>query len=194
MPTYSVFGDGLPSSRPARPQRRYCMEVGLYHPHGHKSDRWPPTSPAPSQSDREALGTQRFHLLLRAWSFGTSRPRYHHPLLPSLGAGQQGLPRWLVSHLGLWRPVYCSGWGWKTFHLDLRWMISYSGWGWKTFHLDLRWRISHSGWGWKTFHPGWRWILFRLDPGLVGLHPVTYQRLELPESQSGLTSVGEVSH
>ena len=84
--------------------------------------------------------------------------------------------------------------GMKTFHLELRWMISHSGWGWKTFHLEWRWMISHSGWGWKTFHLGRRWILFCLDPGLVGLHPVTSQRLELPESRSGLTSVGEVGH
>ena len=176
MPTYSVFGDGLPSSRPVGPQSRYCIGAGLCHLPSCKSDRRPLTSPVPSLLDREALGAKRFHLPLHAWSFGTSRPRYHHPLLPSLGAGRQGLWRWLVSHLGLWRPVYCSGQGWKTFHLGPRWMI------------------SHSGWGWMTFHPGQRWILFRLDPGLVGLHPVASPRLELPESQSGLTSVGEVSH
>ena len=176
MPTYSVFGDGLLSSRPSGPQRRYCAGVGLCHPPGCKSDRWPPTSPVPSRSDREALGAQRIHLLLHAWSFGTSQPRYHHPLLPSPGAGRQGLLRWLVSHLGLCRLVYCSGQGWKTFHLDPRWMI------------------SHSGWGWMTFHPGQRWILFRLNLGLVGLCPVTSLRLELPESRSGSTSVGEVRH
>ena len=167
MPTSAVFGDQPQSSRPAGPQWRYCMGVGLYHPHGCKSDRWPPASPALSRSDREALGTQRFHLWLRRGSFGTSQPRYHWPLLPSPGAGQQGLPRWLVSHLCLWRPVYCSGGGWVSFHLDLRWM---------------------------TFHPGSRWIFFCLDQGLVGLHPVTSQRLQLPESRFGSTLVGEVDH
>ena len=111
MPMSSVFVDRLQSSRPAGPQRRYCVGAGLYHRCGHKSDRWPPTSPTPSRSDREALGAQRFLPQLCAWSFGTSWPRYHRPLLPSPGAGQQGLLRWLVSHLCLWRPVYCSGGG-----------------------------------------------------------------------------------
>ena len=161
------------------------MGAGLYHPRSGKSDQWPPTSPVPSRSGREALGAQRFHLRLCGGSFGTSRPRYHRPLLPSPGAGQQGLPRWLVSHLCLWRPVYCSGGGWVSFHLDLRWMTSHSGWGWKTFHPGQRW---------MAFHPGLRWIFFHLDQGLVGLHPVTSQRLQLPESQFGSTSMGEVDH
>ena len=164
MPMSSVFVDRLQSSRPAGPQRRYWVGVGLYHPCGCKSDQWPPASPVPSRSDREALGAQRFHLWLCGGSFGTSRPRYHRLLLPSPGAGRQGLSRWLVSHLCLWRPAYCSGGGWVSFHLDLRWMT------------------SHSGWGWKTFHPGLWWIFFRLNQRLVGLHPVTSQRLQLPES------------
>ena len=152
------------------------MGAGLYHLHGYKSDRWPPTSPMTSQLDGGALGAQRFHLRLSGGSFGTSRPRHHCPLLPSLGVGRQGLPRWWVSHLCLWRTVYCSGRGWRSFCLDLRWVT------------------SHSGQGWMTFHPGSRWIFFRLDQGLVGLRPVTSQRLQLLESQFGLTSVCEVNH
>ena len=152
------------------------MGAGLYHPRGCKSDRWPPTSPALSRSDRKVLGTQRFHLRLCGGSFGTSQPRYHCLLLPSLGVGRQGLPRWLVSHLCLWRPVYCSGRGWVSFHLDLRWMT------------------SHPGLGWKTSHPGQRWMAFHLNQGLVGLRPVASQRLQLPKSRFGSTSVGEVNH
>ena len=133
-------------------------------------------SPAPSRSDRETLGAQRFHPQLCAWSFGTSRPRYHCPLLPFPVAGQQGLPRWLVSHFCLWRPVCCSDRGWVSFHLDLRQMT------------------SHPGWGWKTFHPSQRWTAFHLNQGLVGLCPVTSQRLQWLESRLGSALVGEVDH
>ena len=172
----SVSGGQLQSSRPAGPQRRYCVGAGLYHPHGCKFDRGPPASPAPSRSDREALGAQRFLLWPHGGSFGTSWPRHHHLLLPSPGAGRQGLLRWLVSHLCLWRLVYCSGGGWMSFCLGLRWM---------TFHPGRRW---------MAFHPGSRWTFFHLDQGLVGLLPDASKRLQLPESQFGSTSVGEVNH
>ena len=170
-PTSSVSGGQLQSSRPAGPQRRYCAGAGLYHPHGCKFDRWPPAS---SRLDREALGAQRFHLWLHGGSFGTSWPRHHRLLLPSPGAGWQGLLRQLVSHLCLWRPVYCSGGGWMSFHLG-------------------SWRMTfHPGQRWTTFPPGLRWTFFHPNQRSVGLHPVAFQRLQLPESQFGSTSVGEV--
>ena len=100
------------------------MGVGLYHLRCCKFDRWPPASPAQSQSDREAVGARRFLLWPPRGSFGTSWPRHHHLPLPSLGAGQLGPLRWLVSHLCLWRPVYCSGRGWMSFHPGLRWTFS----------------------------------------------------------------------
>ena len=181
----SVSGDQLQSSRPAGPQRRYCVGAGLYHPRSCKFDRWPPTSPVPSRLDRESLGAQRFHLRPHGGSFGTSWPRHHRLLLPSPGVDRQGLPRLLVSHLCLWRPVYCSGGGWMSFHLDLRGM---------TFHPGQRWMTFHPGRRWMTFHPGQRWMTFRLNQGSVGLHPDAFQRLQLPESRFGSTSVGEVDH
>ena len=157
--------DQLQSSRPAGPPRRYCMGPGLYHLRGCKFDRWPPASPVQSQLDREALGAWRFLLWPPRGSFGTSQPRHYHPPLPSPGAGQPGPLRWLVSHLCLWRPVYCSGGGWMFFRPGLRWM---------------------------SFHPGLRWTFSCPDQRLVGLHPDASQRLQLPESRFGSTSVGEV--
>ena len=136
MPTSSVSGDQLQSSRPTWPQRRYCVGMGLFHPRGCKFDRWPPTSPVPSQSDRESLGAQRFHLWPHRGSFGTSQPRHHRLLLPPPGVDRQGLPRWLVSHLCLWRPVCCSGGGWMSSHLGLRWTTFQPGSRWTFFHLN----------------------------------------------------------
>ena len=151
-----MSGDQLQSSRPTGPQRRYCARAGLYHLRCCKFDRWPPASPVQSRSDREALGAWRFLLWPPRGSFDTSQPRHYRPPLPSPGAGQPGPLRWLVSHLCLWRPVYCSGGGWMSFHLGLRWTFS------------------------------------RPDQRLVGLHPDAFQRLQLPESRFGSTSVGEV--
>ena len=47
----------------------------------------------------------------------------------------------------------------------------------------LRWLASHLCLQRLVSHPDWR---------LVGLHPDAFQRLQLPGSQFGLTSVGEV--
>ena len=165
-----MSGNQLQSSRPTGPQRRYCTGVGLYHLRCCKFDRWPPALPALSQSDREALGAQRFLLRPPRGSFGTSRSRHHCPPLPSLGAGQPGPLRWLASHLCLRWPVYCPGWRWMSFHLGLRQM---------------------------SFHPGSRWTFSHPDQRSVGLHPDAFQRLQLLEVfyiQFGSTSVGEVIH
>ena len=120
------------------------------------------------------FGAQTFPLQPTGGSFGTNRSRCHHLLLPSLGEGQLGPLRWLVSCLCLWRPVYCSGGRWMTFCLDSRWM---------SIRLGLRW---------MSFHPGLRWTFSCPDQRSVGLHPDAFQRLQLPGSQFGSTSVGEV--
>ena len=180
-----MSGDQLQSSRPAGHQRRYCVGAGLYHLCCCKFDRWPPTSPAPSRSDREALGAQRFLLGPPGGSFATSQSRHHCPPLPSPGMGQLGPLMQLVSCLCLWRLVYCSGRGWMSSHLGLRWTSSHPG---------LRWMSSHPGLRWMSSHPGLRWTFSRPDQRLVGLHPDAFQRLQLPGSQFGSTSVGEVIH
>ena len=98
-------------------------------------------------------------------SFGTNHSMHCHPLPPSPGVGQPGPLRRLASHLCLQRPVCCPGWRWMSFHPGLRWM---------------------------SFHPGLRWTFSCPDQRLVGLHPDTFQRLQLPGSQFGSTSAGEV--
>ena len=148
-PKSAMSGDQLQSSRPAGPQRRYCRGAGLYHLRCCKFDQWPPASPVQSRSDREALGARRFLLWPPRGSFDTSWPRHYCPPLPSLGAGQLGPLRQLVSHLCLWRLVYCPGRGWMSFCLGLRWM---------------------------SFHPGLRWTFSCPDQRSVGLHPDASQR------------------
>ena len=150
------------------------MGVGLYRPHGCKFGQWPPVSPGQSQLGREGLGAQTFPLQPPRGSFGTNHSRHHRPLLPSLGMSQPSLLRWLASHLCLQRLVCCPGWGWMSFHPGLRWM---------SFHPGLRW---------MSFHPGSRWTFSCPDKRSVGLHPDAFQRLQLPGSQFGSTSVGEV--
>ena len=57
------------------------------------------------------------------------------------------------------------------------------------------WRlVSRPGWRWIASCPGLRWTFSRPDQRSVGLHPDAFQRLQLPGSQFGLTSVGEVIH
>ena len=141
------------------------MGADLYRPRSCKFGRWPPVSPGQSQLGREGLGAQMFPLQPPRGSFGTNHSRCHCPLLPSLGAGQPGLLRWLASHLCLWRLVCCPSWGWMSFHPGSRWM---------------------------SFHPGSRWTFSRPDQRSVGLHPDAFQRLQLPGSQFGSTSAGEV--
>ena len=159
--------DQLQNSRPAEPQRPYCVGAGLYHPRCCKFGRWPPVSPVQSRSDREALGAQMFPPQPPRGSFGTNRSRHCHPLLPSLGAGQPGPLRQFVSRLCLWRPVYSSGRRWMSFRPGSRWMC---------------------------FRPGWRWTFCHPNQRSVGLHPDAFQRLQLPGSQFGSTSAGEVIH
>ena len=86
---------------------------------------------------------------------------------PSLGVGQPGPLRWFASRLCLRRLVYCPGWRWMSFHPGSRWM---------------------------SFHPGSRWTFSCPNQRSVGFHPDAFQRLQLPGSQFGLTSVGEVIH
>ena len=45
-----------------------------------------------------------------------------------------------------------------------------------------------------VFPPWFEADVFHLDQRLVGFHPATFQRLQLPGSQFGLTSAGEVIH
>ena len=40
--------------------------------------------------------------------------------------------------------------------------------------------------------PGWRWVFSRLDQRWVGFRPDAFQRLQLPGSQFGWTSIDEV--
>ena len=141
------------------------MGMGLYHPRGCKFGRWPPVSPGQSQLGREGLGAQMFLLQPPGGSFGTNYSSHHCSLLRSLGVGQPGLLRELASHLCLRRPVCCPGWGWMSFHPGSRWM---------------------------SFHPGLRWTFSQPNQRSVGLHPDAFQRLQLPGSQFGLTSAGEV--
>ena len=139
-----MSGDQLQSSRPAGPQRQYCARAGLYHPRCCKFDQWSPTSPVQSRLDKEALGAQTFLLLPPGGSFGTNRSRHHCPLLPSPGADQLGPLRWFVSHLCLWRPVYCSDGGWMSFCLGLRWMSFHPGSRWMSFlpRSEVSWAPS----------------------------------------------------
>ena len=167
MPMYLLCVGHLWCNRPTGPQRRYCMRAVLCHLLSHKSDQRPPASPPQSRSDKEALGAQRFHPRLHAWSFGTSQSRYYHPLLPSLGKGRQDHQRWLVFHLHWWRLVYCSGGEWMTFR---------------------------PGWRWTAGHPCSRWILVCFHWGLVGSCPVASQRLQWLESWFRSASVGDVDH
>ena len=112
------------------------------------------------------LGAQMFPLQPPRGFFGTNRSRCHRPLLPSLGVGQLGPLRQFASRLCLQRLVYRLGWRWMPFHPGSRWM---------------------------SFHPGLRWTFSRPDQRLVGLHPDAFQRLQLPGSQFGSTSAGEVN-
>ena len=152
------------------------MGAGLYHPHGHKFDRWPPVLPVQSQLGREGLGAQTFPLQPPGGSFGTNHSMHHHPLLPSPGVGQPGPLRQFASRLCLRRPVYHPGWRWMSFHPGLRWM---------SFHPDSRW---------MSFHPGSRWTSSQPNQRSAGFHPDAFQRLQFLGSQFGLTSVGEVNH
>ena len=150
------------------------MGAGLYRLRGCKFGRWPPISPVQSQLGREGLGAQTFPLQPPRGSFGTNHSMRHCPLLPSPGVGQPGPLRWFASCLCLWRPVYCPGWRWMSFHPGLRWMSFHPGLRWMSFHPTLRWTFSH---------PNQR---------SVGFHPDTFWRLQLPGSQFGSTSAGEV--
>ena len=141
------------------------MGAGLYHPRGCKFGQWPPVLPVQSQLGREGLGAQTFPLQPPRGSFGTNRSMRHHPLLPSPGVGQPGPLRQFASRLCLWRLVYHPGWRWMSFH---------------------------PGWRWMSFHPGLRWTFFRPNQRSAGFHPDAFQRPQLPGSQFGLTSVGEV--
>ena len=164
-PRSSRSKDRLQNSRPAEPQRQYCVGAGLYRPCCCKFGWWPPVSPVQSRLDREALGAQTFCLQPPGGSFGTNRSRHHCLLLPFLGVGQLGPLRWFASHLCLRRPVYCPGWRWMSFHPGSRWM---------------------------SFHPGSRWTFSCPNQRLVGFHPDAFWRLQLLGSQFGSTSVGEV--
>ena len=152
------------------------MGVGPYHPCSCRFGRWPPVSPVQSQLGREGLGAQTFPLQPPAWTFHTNLSMRHCPLLLSLRVGQPGPLRWLASYPCLRRPVSCPGW---------RWMSSHPGWRWMSSHPGLRWMSSH---------PGSRWTFSRPNQRLVGLHPDALQRLQLPGSQFGSTSAGEVVH
>ena len=152
------------------------MGAGPYHPRSCRFGRWPPVSPVQSQLGREGLGAQTFPLQPPAWTFRTNLSRCRRPLLLSLRVGQLGPLRRLASHLCLWRPVSHPGW---------RWMSSCPG---------LRWMSSHPGSRWMSSHPGLRWTFSRPDQRSVGLHPDTFQRLQLPGSQFGSTSASEVDH
>ena len=150
------------------------MGVDLYHPCGCKFGRWPPISPGQSQSGREGLGAQTFPLQPPRGTFHTNLSMHLCLLLPSPSVRQPGPLRQLASCLCLQRLVSCPG---------LRWMSSCSG---------LRWMSSHPGSRWMSSHPGLRWTFSRPDQRSVGLHPDAFQRLQLPGSQFGSTSVGEV--
>ena len=141
------------------------MGVGLYRPRGCRFGRWPPVSPVHSQLGREGLGAQTFPLQPPRWTFRTNLSMRHHPLLPSPRVDQPGPLRRLAPRLCLRRLVYCPGWRWMSFHPSSRWM---------------------------SFHPGSRWTFFCPDQRSVGLHPDAFQRLQLPGSQFGSTSAGEV--
>ena len=55
------------------------------------------------------------------------------------------------------------------------------------------WRpVSCPGSRWMFSCPGSRWTFSHPDQRSVGFHPDAFQRLQLPGSQSGSTSVGEV--
>ena len=59
-------------------------------------------------------------------------------------------------------------------------------------HLCL-WRpVYCPGWRWMSFHPGLRWTFSHPDQRSVGFHPDAIRRLQLPGSQFGSTSAGEV--
>ena len=150
------------------------MGVGPYCPCSCRFGRWPPVSPVQSQLGREGLGAQMFPLQPPGGSFHTNLSMRHRLLLPSPRVGQPGPLRWLASRLCLWRLVS---------HPDWRWTSSHPGWRWMSSHPGLRWMSSH---------PGSRWTFSCPDQRLVGLHPGAFQRLQLPGSQFGSTSVGEV--
>ena len=150
------------------------MGAGLYHPSSCKFGQWPPVSPVKSQLGREVLGAQTFPLQLPGGSFGTNHSMCHCSLLPFLRVGQLGPLRWLASHLCLQRPV------------------SHPGWGWMFFCPGLRWMSSCPGSRWMSSHPGSRWTFSCPDQRSAGFHPDAFQRLQLPRSQFGSTSAGEV--
>ena len=139
------------------------MGVGLYRPCGCKFGRWPPVSPVQSQLGREGLGARTFPLQPPRGTFHTNLSIRHCPFLPSPRVGQPGPLRRLASCLCLRRPVSHPGW-----------MFSCPG---------SRWMFSHPGSRWTFSHPNQR---------SVGFHPDAFQRLQLPGSQFGSTSVGEV--
>ena len=58
----------------------------------------------------------------------------------------------------------------------------------------LRWLASCLCLWRPISHPGWRWVFSHLDQRWVGFHPDAFQRLQLPGSQFGWTSVDEVIH
>ena len=124
------------------------MRAVLSHLLGHRSDRQPPASPPPAQSDREAPEAQRFYPGSRACTFCTSQSRYHHLLLPYLGEGWKDLLRLAVSHFCLRRPVHHSGWEWMTFR---------PAWGQWSFHLGRRWTAVHPGSMWIPVRSHWGW-------------------------------------
>ena len=163
-------------SRPGEPWRQYCMGAGLYHPCGCKFGQWPPVSPVQSQLGREDLGAQTFPLQPPRGSFHTNLSMHHRPLLPSLRVGQLGPLMWFASHLCLQRPVS---------HPDWRWTSSCPG---------SRWMSSRPGLRWMSSCPGSRWTFSFPDQRSAGFHPDAFQRLQLPGSQFGSTSVGEVIH
>ena len=90
-------------------------------------------------------------------------------------------PRWifhtnpghhlLLPSLGVGQPGPLR---WLASHLCLQRLVSCPGWRWMFYHLNLRWMFSRLDWRWVDFCPD------------------AFQRLQLPGSQFGSTSVGEV--
>ena len=152
------------------------MRAVLFCLLSHRSDQRPPTSPPLARLDREALEAQRSYPGSRACTSRTSQSRYHHLLLLYLGEGWKDLPKLLVSHFCLWRPVHRSGGEWMTFH---------PAWGQWLFRLGRRWTAVHPGSGWIPVCSHW---------GPVGSCPAASQRLPWTESQFGPASVEGVYH
>ena len=63
---------------------------------------------------------------------------------------------------------------------------------WLASCLCLQRPVSNPDWRWTFSYPGSRWTFSHPDQRSVGFHPDAFQRLQLPGSQFGSTSVGEV--